>query len=274
MKELVGDNGMPLRDNLGPPSANDPNSELGRTMRRDYILTVYDRGGNAIDYWRDLDAMHGRGSSAHQLAVDPYDSQKHVWLIDAGENGGQILKLTRDGKLVMRIGPEKDRGCQRPQDIAFLPNGDFWCVDGFTTARVVKFSKDGKRLIEFGSNGVALEANSHLRMRSRLIVAGASTSRNRRATASRCSIRTESPSISGRTSGVLRRSPSTRTTSFGRSASPTGFPGTTSTEDCSLLGVSLGDIRDSYLVPVNSTWTARATCMSPSCEADVFRCFV
>ncbi len=147
LKVSVDANGMPARDNLGPNNAND--------MRREYVLTVYDRSGNSIAHWQHLDAMHGPGSSAHQIAVNPYDPEKHLWLVDAGENGGQILKVTRDGKLVMRIGPGKEAGCERPQDIAFLPNGDFWCVEGFDTAHVVGFSKEGKRLMEFGRSGTA-----------------------------------------------------------------------------------------------------------------------
>ena len=41
----------------------------------------------------------------------------------------------------------------RPTDIAFLPNGDFFVSDGYGNSRVVKFSRDGKYLMEWGKRG-------------------------------------------------------------------------------------------------------------------------
>jgi DNA-binding beta-propeller fold protein YncE len=40
-----------------------------------------------------------------------------------------------------------------PTDIAFAPNGDLYVTDGYGGARVVKFSHDGKYLLEFGKRG-------------------------------------------------------------------------------------------------------------------------
>ena len=146
--------GTPAQNATG---ANDFNSELGKNIRREHILTIYDRQGNLIDEWKELDALHQAGSSAHRIRVSPYDPEKHVWLIDEalprpGIPTGQILKMTRTGKMVMRIGPDK---VKNPQDIAFLPNGDFWCIFGFNNNRVVKFSKDGEILTEFSRGGSA-----------------------------------------------------------------------------------------------------------------------
>lgn len=157
----MSNDGVPLQN---ATTANRPVNELGKALRRENILTVYDRNGNLLENWKHLDPMHPAGSSAHRIRVNPNDPDKHLWLIDEGlpEPGvfvpgtilkvGQIIKVTRDGKVVMRIGPEKVR---HPQDIAFLPNGDFWCIEGFTVNRIVKFSKDGERLIEFSQGGSA-----------------------------------------------------------------------------------------------------------------------
>jgi DNA-binding beta-propeller fold protein YncE len=40
-----------------------------------------------------------------------------------------------------------------PTDVAFAPDGDFYVTDGYAGARVVKFSHDGKYLLEWGSRG-------------------------------------------------------------------------------------------------------------------------
>lgn len=141
--------GLPLRN---ATSSNDRNSELGKALRREYVLTVYDADGKLIEHWKHLDALHGpgapdaaRGSLAHRLRMDPSDPQKHLWLVDEGLD--QILKVTREGKVVMTV-----TGCSGAQDIAFMPNGDFWCLE-WRTGRVKKFSKDGKELASWGKTG-------------------------------------------------------------------------------------------------------------------------
>jgi DNA-binding beta-propeller fold protein YncE len=41
----------------------------------------------------------------------------------------------------------------QPSDMLFMPNGDFYVTDGYRNTRVVKFSKDGKYLMEWGKPG-------------------------------------------------------------------------------------------------------------------------
>lgn len=41
--------------------------------------------------------------------------------------------------------------------MAFAPNGDFWCVQ-FQAGTLVKFSKDGRRLMEVGKRVSLLHA--------------------------------------------------------------------------------------------------------------------
>ncbi len=52
-----------------------------------------------------------------------------------------------------------------PTDIAFAPNGDLYVTDGYGGARVVKFSRDGKYLLEWGKRGTG-PANSACRITS------------------------------------------------------------------------------------------------------------
>jgi peptidylamidoglycolate lyase len=89
--------------------------------------------------------------------MDPYDAERNVWIIDDGAHS--IYKFSPDGKKVlMTLGEFRKPGndkthFNRPTDIAWLPNGDFFVSDGYGNTRVVKFSKDGKYLMEWGKPG-------------------------------------------------------------------------------------------------------------------------
>ncbi len=68
-----------------------------------------------------------------------------------------IHKFTYDGKLVMSLGTKGERGrdagklFDRPTDIDWLPDGTFFISDGYGGVRVAKFDKDGKFLLDWGS---------------------------------------------------------------------------------------------------------------------------
>jgi DNA-binding beta-propeller fold protein YncE len=90
---------------------------------------------------------------AHSVRVDP---QHNIWLVDAP--GQVIYKIDSQGKILMRLGREGVAGSDHntfnlPTDVAFAPNGDLYVTDGYAGARVVKFSHDGKYLLEWGSRG-------------------------------------------------------------------------------------------------------------------------
>ena len=60
----------------------------------------------------------------------------------------------------MRLGekgvPGNDPHPLQPTDQTcdnFMPHGDFYVTDGYRNSRVVKFSKDGKYLMEWGKPG-------------------------------------------------------------------------------------------------------------------------
>lgn len=123
-------------------------------VRWDHLLMVFDRDGRLVDTWDEqLLPVIGR---PHRVLVNPHDPDRHVWLVDDAAH--QILKFTRDGTLVMTLGepntPGSDRArFNRPTDIAWLPNGDFYVADGYANTRVVKFSADGEYLLEWGRAG-------------------------------------------------------------------------------------------------------------------------
>src|SRR4029453_16746281 len=69
-----------------------------------------------------------------------------------------VYKMTAEGKELMRLGTKGVSGSSQttfnlPTDIGFAPNGDIYITDGYGGARVVKFSRDGKYLLEFGKRG-------------------------------------------------------------------------------------------------------------------------
>ena len=118
-----------------------------RGPRADPIV-VFDATGKYIRSWgKDLFSI------AHGLRVDRHD---HVWATDTGYH--LVMEFTNDGKLVRTLGtkgkPDATQNTfNRPTDVAFFPNGDFLVTDGYGNSRVVKFSRDGKYLMEWGKRG-------------------------------------------------------------------------------------------------------------------------
>ena len=90
---------------------------------------------------------------AHSVRLD---SEGNVWVVDAP--GHFIRKLNRDGKELMHLGTKGASGTDAghfnlPTDVAFAPNGDIYVTDGYGSARVVKYSRDGKYLLQWGKRG-------------------------------------------------------------------------------------------------------------------------
>ena len=90
---------------------------------------------------------------AHSVRVDP---QGNIWVIDAP--GHVVYKLNAEGKEIMRLGTKGASGTGRtafnlPTDVAFAPTGDLYITDGYGSARVVKFTRDGKYVLEWGTRG-------------------------------------------------------------------------------------------------------------------------
>jgi DNA-binding beta-propeller fold protein YncE len=90
---------------------------------------------------------------AHSVRVDP---QGNIWIVDATAH--VIYKMNAEGKELMRLGTKGTSGATAstfnlPTDVAFAPNGDLYVTDGYGGARVVKFSRDGKYLLEWGKRG-------------------------------------------------------------------------------------------------------------------------
>src|SRR5438874_1229680 len=104
------------------------------------------------------------------LWVTDVNDQETVLGMSARNAGGVImgqeaLKLSPDGKVLMMLGQEGVAGTgpdafDRPTSVAVAPNGDIFISDGHApnkhnAARVVKFSKGGKFITNWGRLGSA-----------------------------------------------------------------------------------------------------------------------
>ena len=98
----------------------------------------------------------------HGIAVD---KDGNIWVTDGQGRDGkghQVFKFSPDGKVLMTLGKAGVAGdgpdtFNQPDDVAIAPNGDIFVSDGHTpamgNARVMKFTKDGKFIKQWGKHG-------------------------------------------------------------------------------------------------------------------------
>ncbi len=133
-------------------------------VMRNCILVV-DGTGKIIESWTQWDHLFTGGGDAalgrgpHAVRISPYDPLRRVWVVDDVRQ--QVFVFSNDGReLLMTLGVagvpgEDDKHFGRPTDIAFLPDGSFVVSDGYVNTRVVKFDKNGKYLMAWGTKGKA-----------------------------------------------------------------------------------------------------------------------
>jgi DNA-binding beta-propeller fold protein YncE len=109
---------------------------------------IIDRDGKFVEAWGQDIARW-----THGIRVDP---EGNIWTVDG--RGHTIKKWSPDhSQLLMTLGKDSVSGTtsdtfNRPTDIAFAPNGDFFISDGYGNKRVVKFDKDGTFIKEWGGH--------------------------------------------------------------------------------------------------------------------------
>jgi DNA-binding beta-propeller fold protein YncE len=111
-------------------------------------VLVFDRDGKFLRSWGD-----DRIKTAHGIRID---GDNNVWVTDIGNH--QVLKFDPEGKLLLSLGKKGEPGngpdqFNRPTDVAITPHGEFYVSDGYGNSRVLKFSKDGKLLKQWGKKG-------------------------------------------------------------------------------------------------------------------------
>ena len=87
------------------------------------------------------------------MRIDP---DGNVWIVDYENH--LVQKFTPDGKLLMSLGQKNKPGLaadkfNRPADVAFGPDGEFYVADGYGNSRIAKFANDGKFLKDWGTKG-------------------------------------------------------------------------------------------------------------------------
>lgn len=117
-------------------------------IQENTILTIDNQTGEILKGWgADLFIM------PHGLEVD---KENNIWVTDVALH--QIFKFSADGTLLLTLGEAKVSGNDAghfylPTDVAVTEDGSFYVSDGYGNSRVVKFSKEGTYLFEWGKFG-------------------------------------------------------------------------------------------------------------------------
>jgi DNA-binding beta-propeller fold protein YncE len=144
----------PNRIFLGNRLGHNPTPE---TPKLQNCVVVVDAAGKVLESWTQYDHLFQGGRGPHKIKINPYDPQHRVWVIDDSRH--QILEFTNDGKqLLLTMGepgvPGNDeKHFARPTDIAWLPDGTFFVTDGYVNTRVIKFDRNAKFLMTWGTKG-------------------------------------------------------------------------------------------------------------------------
>jgi DNA-binding beta-propeller fold protein YncE len=146
-----------------PGIAVDSRNHVFVVHRGDHPIMEFDPAGKFIRSFGDT--LFDR---AHAVRIDP---EGNLWAVDDGSH--TVVKLDSKGHVKMVLGRFRKPGesvtpptpgprgyrdpevllFNRPTDIAFAANGDFYVTDGYGNSRVVKFAKDGRFLKAWGSKG-------------------------------------------------------------------------------------------------------------------------
>jgi len=137
------------------------NSCAGRT---EAPILKYDANGKLLASWGQGMFIFPHGGTV--------DRDGNLWITDArGENpstslggtgkGHQAFKFSPQGKVLMTLGKAGVSGStpdlfDQPTDVVVAPNGDLFVTDSHRNGknnRVIKFTKDGKYIKEWGKKG-------------------------------------------------------------------------------------------------------------------------
>lgn len=123
-------------------------------------IVVLDRHGRVIRSWGE-----GMFTMPHSIRVDP---QGMVWTTDAASSVVYEFSATGEKLLEIHVGGQPspcrdivdiEAGSVRANnfcgttDTAFAPNGHVFITDGYANARVLEYTRKGKKIREWGSHG-------------------------------------------------------------------------------------------------------------------------
>ena len=125
---------------------------------RYYIFHRGDKAPPLICFNRKGEYLHSWGEGEyirpHMVKCDENDN---VWVID--DNGHVLYHCTPEGVVLRTLGTkgvpgENGNHFDKPTDITFGPEGDFYISDGYGNKRVAKLNKEFKFLGQWGSEGL------------------------------------------------------------------------------------------------------------------------
>lgn len=146
-----------------PGIAVDARQHVFVIHRGEHPIMEFDPVGKFVRAFGD-----GLFDRSHSVRFDP---QGNLWAVDDGSH--VVMKFDAEGHVRMVFGRYRKAGdsvppphpgprglrdtdvllFNRPTDIAFAPNGDFYVTDGYGNSRVVKFSGSGRFLKTWGTKG-------------------------------------------------------------------------------------------------------------------------
>jgi len=124
--------------------------------RSEAPILKYDANGKLLKSWGEGMFIFPHGATV--------DRDGNLWLTDArGENGKghQVFKFSPEGKVLLTLGRAGVSGAgpdlfDQPTDVVVAPNGDIFVTDSHRNGknnRVVRFTKDGRFVKEWGKKG-------------------------------------------------------------------------------------------------------------------------
>jgi sugar lactone lactonase YvrE len=124
--------------------------------RSEAPILKYDKAGKLLASWGAGMFIFPHGATV--------DRDGNLWVTDArGENGKghQVFKFSPQGKVLMTLGKTGVSGSgpdlfDQPTDVVIAPNGDIFVTDSHRNGknnRVVRFTKEGKFIKEWGKKG-------------------------------------------------------------------------------------------------------------------------
>jgi DNA-binding beta-propeller fold protein YncE len=128
-----------------------------RDMRN--VIFIVDKNGKMVESWTQWDHLFADTPGPHKITISPFDPERRVWVVNDARH--TIHVFSNDGKKqLMTLGTWNEAGADekhfgRPQDVAFLPDGSILVADGIDNSRVVKFDRNGKFLLAWGTKGKA-----------------------------------------------------------------------------------------------------------------------
>ena len=154
-KVVAGWPTLPKGHNLGEVSGVDVDRQgtVWVFNRGRWPVMQFDRAGKLLQSWSE-DTV--RLKSAHGLRVGPDGS---IWCVDV--DGHVVFKFSPEGRVLMVLGQRQgfsgtndaEDGFNRPTNLAFRANGNFYVSDGYINSRVIEFNPAGEFVRKWGTKG-------------------------------------------------------------------------------------------------------------------------